>query len=167
MRGKPSREHGAPGTEPNDDVDRPGVFFFSLDASNLPAVVGARVGLGLPYYWSDMTAVSLEGEMHYQSRRRQSEAAVEVRYAPVGNVRPKNELEAFLTERYCLYEVRLGVVQRTEIHHLPWPLQDARAEFVKNTLGHVHNIPLGPRPDLLHFSRQIDVVVFPPTAVTS
>src|SRR4051794_21833802 len=30
----------------------PGVYFFSLDATSLLAVLGARVGLGLPYFWA-------------------------------------------------------------------------------------------------------------------
>src|SRR5690348_14257143 len=32
--------------------DKPGVFFFSLDAANLPAVCGARVFYHLPYFHS-------------------------------------------------------------------------------------------------------------------
>jgi len=161
--GARSREHGAPGTEPGDSLEKPGIFFFSLDASNLPAVVGARIGFGLPYFWSDMTATPTGDGIDYISRRRQSPAAVEVRYAPTGPLKPaKTELEVFLTERYCLYETRAGTVMRTEIHHIPWPLQPAKAEFRRNTLGEVHKIPMPLQPDLVQFSRQLDVVVFPP-----
>ena len=31
-----------------------GVYFFSLDAASLMAVIGARVLFGLPYYWAAM-----------------------------------------------------------------------------------------------------------------
>ena len=34
--------------------DGPGIWFFSLDAARIIAVLGARVSYGLPYYWSDM-----------------------------------------------------------------------------------------------------------------
>ena len=34
--------------------NRPGVFFFSLDAASLLAVMGARAGYHLPYYYARM-----------------------------------------------------------------------------------------------------------------
>src|SRR5690349_11761228 len=34
--------------------DRPGVYFFSLDAASVLAVLGARAGAGLPYFWANM-----------------------------------------------------------------------------------------------------------------
>src|SRR5579872_1671599 len=34
------------------DPEKPGVFFFSLDAASLLAVLGARAGFGLPYFWA-------------------------------------------------------------------------------------------------------------------
>src|SRR5215510_11544143 len=34
--------------------DGPGIWFFSLDAARIVAVLGARVSYGLPYYWSNM-----------------------------------------------------------------------------------------------------------------
>jgi uncharacterized protein YqjF (DUF2071 family) len=33
---------------------KPGVYFFSLDAGSLLAVIGARWGYALPYYWAKM-----------------------------------------------------------------------------------------------------------------
>jgi uncharacterized protein YqjF (DUF2071 family) len=32
----------------------PGIWFFTLEADRLAAVVGARLGYGLPYRWADM-----------------------------------------------------------------------------------------------------------------
>ncbi len=161
--GTRSRKQSAPGTERGDVLEKPGIFFFSLDASNLTAVVGARVGFGLPYFWSDMSATLMGDGIDYVSRRRQSPATVEVRFSPSGPLTlAKSALDIFLSERYCLYETRAGTVMRTDIHHIEWPLQPAKAEFRKNTLGDVYKIPMGPQPDLVHFSRQLDVVVFPP-----
>ena len=41
---------------------RTGIWFFSLDAARLPAVLAARVGFGLPYYWSEMSVRAM-GDM--------------------------------------------------------------------------------------------------------
>jgi len=148
--------------DPFDHVSKPGVYFFSLDASNLPAVMGARVGLGLPYFHADMGAREEDGWMHYQSTRKSNGAHVEVRYRRSGMIPRKTALEQFLTERYCLYEVRAGQAMRTEIQHVEWPLEHAEAQFKAVTVGGFHGVPLTAKPDLLHFSKVIDVVVYPP-----
>ncbi len=160
--------HGRNGAD--NGTDKAGVFFFSLDAGSIPAVLAARLAFGLPYYWSRMMVTqSAPEQIAYESIRRQSPkpADVRVRYAPVAPVlERKNELEAFLTERYCLYVVRRGRVFRAEIHHLPWSLQPAQAEFQKNTVAARHGIHLAERPELLHFSRQLDVLIFPPERIS-
>ena len=45
-------------TYATDRTGGAGVWFFSLDAARLLAVVGARVGYGLPYFWSRMRVES-------------------------------------------------------------------------------------------------------------
>jgi uncharacterized protein YqjF (DUF2071 family) len=103
-------------------------------------------------------------EFDYRSHRRQSTAHVHLQYAAVGPViEEKTDLEIFLTERYCLYEVRAGLPLRTEVHHLPWELRKAKATFIRNTIAPVHGLPpLAMKPDLLHFSKVMDVLCFPP-----
>ena len=45
-------------------------------------------------------------------------------------------VEYFLTERYCLYaQTNAGALLRGEIHHAPWLLQVAEAEFQENTMA--------------------------------
>src|SRR5258708_39782141 len=67
-------------------------------------------------------------------------------------------LEYFLTERYCLYTTDgRGRIIRGEIHHPPWPLQDAEAEFTRNTMAEALRIALISLP-LLHFARRQDVL---------
>ena len=68
-------------------------------------------------------------------------------------------LEHFLTERYCLYTVgRSGRVRRVDIHHPPWPLQDAEAEMPVNTMAAAAGIDLPDTPPILHFSKRQDMV---------
>jgi len=145
-----------------DGIEKPGVYFFSLDASNLPAVLGARIGLGLPYFWSDMTADVREEKVHYVSQRRESPEHVDVTYWPGEAITRPTELELFLAERYCLYEVRMGKAIRTQIQHWPWSLRVGHARFAANTLGARRGLPLTLHPDLLHFSKQLDVLIYAP-----
>ncbi|HEV2215246.1 MAG TPA: DUF2071 domain-containing protein, partial [Terracidiphilus sp.] len=71
-------------------------------------------------------------------------------------------LEYFLTERYCLFTVnRTGQVVRANVHHVPWPLEDAEAEITRNTLAEAIGIALPNEPPVLHYSRRLAVYVWP------
>jgi hypothetical protein len=84
-------------------------------------------------------------------------------YHPIAPVRrsEKNSVEHFLTERYCLYTVQGGNVHRCEIHHRPWPLQDAQAEIDVNTMAAAAGIHLPKSAPLLQFARRLDVLIWP------
>jgi len=143
--------------------DKPGVFFFSLDAANLPAVFAARTLYRLPYFHADMSVDVKPNSVRYHSRRYRREAEFRGVYRPVGEVqlRRHGTPEHWLTERYCLYTVAKGRVYRGEIHHQPWPLQDADAEIKTNTMAAASGITLPDTKPLLHFSRRLDVLVWP------
>ena len=148
-----------------NEPEKPGVYFFSLDAGSVLAVLGARAGVGLPYFWADMQATTSGDEVRYRSTRRQSPRPAElaVSYRPIGAVVPqKTDLEQFLTERYCLYVVRSGRVHRLEIHHLPWPLQPAEAKFEINTMAQRSGIELPLQPPLLQSAKFLEVFIFAP-----
>jgi len=149
--------------------DKPGVYFFSLDAASAAAVWGARTFYHLPYFASNMSVETREQWIRYLCRRRQSSAEFHGRYRPIGAVqlRQEDSLEAWLTERYCLYSVAEGHVYRAEIHHEPWPLQDAEAEIEINTMAAPSGISLSGRPALLHFARKLEVLVWRPHRVGS
>lgn len=149
--------------------DKPGVWFFSLDAASLMAVFGARLGVNLPYFWADMSLRQRDTGIVYASDRRIGpSAAFQASYGPTGPVfhSVPGTLEEWLTARYCLYAPnrRRGGVRRVEIHHPPWPLQPAAADIAHNTMTHPIGIPLAGEP-LLHFARAVDVVTWPPERV--
>jgi uncharacterized protein YqjF (DUF2071 family) len=142
---------------------KPGVYFFSLDAANLPAVWAARAFYHLPYFHAEMTSQERNGVIDYGSRRHRIPAELRGSYRPASEVRPreKGSVEYWLTERYCLYTIHRGQVYRGEIHHPPWALQDAEAEFQTNTMSAAAKIVLPASKPLLHFARRQDVLIWP------
>ena len=141
--------------------DKPGIWFFSLDAASRLAVEGARRTYKLPYFHARMSAVHRGGYVEYSSDRLDgSGRSFEARYRPVGEVfnAEAGSLEWFLTERYCLYAVDRGRLHRADIHHPPWPLQEADAEIRSNTMA-PHEVPLESAP-LCHFARRQDVLIW-------
>ncbi|PYR58708.1 MAG: hypothetical protein DMF85_09880 [Acidobacteria bacterium] len=144
---------------------KPGVYFFSLDAGNPLAVGAARALFHLPYYSASMRVDEDNGWIRYHSRRANGTAAeFSGRYRPIGPVRPPapGTLEHFLTERYCLHTVDGSFrAHRAEIHHPPWPLQEAEAEISMNTMAEAAGVRLPAMAPLLHFAKRQDAVAWP------
>ena len=144
-----------------------GVYFFSLDAGSVLAVVGARVLFHLPYFPASMLCKSSpEGWIDYRSRRwlpRSRPAEVRVRYRPTGPVglSRSGDLASFLTERYCLYTTSTaGHLLVGEIHHRQWPLQPAEAEFLQNNLPADFGFVLPATSPVLHFAKALEVFIW-------
>ncbi len=149
---------------------RAGVWFVSLDAGNPLAVWAARTFFHLPYFHADMSVESSSDRIRYRSVRRgsQGEVAFEAAYRPTSPVfrATPGSLEHFLTERYCLYAYTAGgALFRTDVHHAPWPLQAAEADISTNAIAGPQGIAVTGRPAHLHFSRHLDVIVWPSVRV--
>lgn len=141
---------------------KPGVYFFSLDAASRPAVWAARTFFHLPYFHARMSSENRNGTIQYSSTRWDGRAEFRGAYRPTldPHFPSPSSLEHFLTERYCLYTVHQNQVFRCEIHHPPWLLQKAEAEFEINTMAHAAGVTL-PEIPLLHFSARQDVLIWP------
>ncbi len=146
------------------ETNRTGVYFYSLDASNPMAVAFARLIFHLPYYWAQMHMRYSEQPgrsrvIRYHSERLFSRhsASFRAQYRGLGTL-AQGPIEQFLTSRYALYTAdKRGNLLRGEIHHLPWPLESAEAEFEVNELPAAHGFRLPPRPPVLHYARELMV----------
>jgi len=143
---------------------RPGVYFFSLDAASLPAVRAARAAYHVPYFLAQMQVVDRDGKIEYTSQRIHlpTPAVFRGHYRPIRGVelREPGSLEHWLTDRYCLYTRVDGNVYRGEIHHEPWPLQDAEANIEENSMASAAGITLPDEAPLLHFARELRVLLW-------
>jgi len=140
---------------------KPGVWFFSLDASSRLAVEAARRLYRLPYFHARMAFDRVNGWVDVECTRRGEPGKVfSGRYRAAGDVveAEPGSLEWFLTERYCLYTSDAsGALFRAEIHHEPWPLQPSEAEIELTSIA-----PLVLRGEpLCHVARRQDVVIWP------
>lgn len=149
------------------DGVRPGVFFFSLDATNPVAVSIARRVFKLPYFNADITIAEDGNHFTYTSariHRGAPSARFEGHYGPCGPVYQavSGTLEHWLTERYCLYAVdAAGKSYRANIHHRPWPLQPAEAEITHNEMVAAAGLDLPHQAPILQFASALEVLVWP------
>lgn len=146
---------------------KPGVYFFSLDAANAIAVMGARTIFHLNYYKAEMSITPTPTGIEYTSRRtddRARPANFRAHYTPSGEVAiaQPGTIEHFLTERYCLYTVTgAGKTYRLEIHHRPWLLQLAEAEIDARSILTAAGLAPARGMPLLHFSSRQPTIGWP------
>jgi uncharacterized protein YqjF (DUF2071 family) len=139
---------------------KPGIWFFSLDASSQLAVEAARRLYRLPYFRARIAFARRSGRLKFDCVREEGKefSAAYRSTGPVAKAE-SGSLEHFLTERYCLYAEHKGRLYRAEIHHRPWPLQPAEARIDTNTIPpETLDLPAEP---LLHYSARQDVLIWP------
>ncbi|WP_165769032.1 YqjF family protein [Virgibacillus profundi] len=108
-----------------------GIYFFSLDASKLHVVIGARMAT-LPYFYARMEMKKEDSSFYFSSTRKGNESvAFKGSYQPIGApfYPEKDSLNHWLMERYFLYTYRSGSLFRGDIHHRRWEIQEAKAKL--------------------------------------
>jgi uncharacterized protein len=152
----------------------PGVWFFSLDATSLLAVAGARAVYHLPYYDArirfdrDLDEPGAVRHLEYVAERRTSDPVppgCNIRWSPHGTPRRAEyrSLEFFLIERYVLYGAgEDDTLHRGQVHHEAYPVQDAHLERLDESLLAAAGIPRPDRPPLVHASPGVDVKIYAP-----
>jgi len=137
-----------------------GIWFLSLEASRLGAVVAARAWYRLPYMWSWMRIERRGRVITYRSGRRWPGGtslghATEVVEVEVGDdlepatVCPRDQ---FVTDRWRLYSPFGFGLAATQIHHRPWPLKQARILRLSDDLIASAGLPAPAEPPVALFS---------------
>lgn len=130
-----------------------GVWFFSLDAARLAAVIGARVSYALPYFWAKMSVRRHAGQVEYASVRRHGPpGATGIVVEPGPAIETQSELETFLSARWRLYAYRRRQLLRADVEHPRWPLQRAHVHKLEESLLTAAGLPRPVGEPLAHFS---------------
>jgi len=139
-----------------------GIYFFSLEAGRLAAVLAARAGLRLPYCWSAAN-VRIDGRcLTYWGRRRwpgPCGAGYQIRVRPQARLRGDEvgALDHFLTARYRLYTEIGGRLVAVYVQHRPWPLHRATLEEQRHDLLAAAGLPAPAGDPLVHASPGVRV----------
>jgi uncharacterized protein YqjF (DUF2071 family) len=139
-----------------------GVYFFSLDAASLLAVIGARVGTGLPYVWA-RGGIRIADSIDYHLQRR-SGRGCGVQYvvgSPIGAATPST-LEHFLVERYILHVRRGPSLWSIRVQHAPYDLHKVTLHSLHDQLVAAARIPTTGTP-LAHYCPGVDVATHLPS----
>lgn len=148
-----------------DDLGRPGVWFYSLDANQKLAVGIARRLYHLPYQHSNMSAKKdSEGWVDYRSHRCWTQVVSRYLYRGMGRAAETvpGSLEFFLAERYLLFTEIKGRIFSGQVYHTPYPLEQAEVEVYDDNILLLNGFrPMDRPPDLAHYSIGVKVDVYP------
>lgn len=139
---------------------KPGVWFFTLEASRLLAVLGARWLYHLPYRWASMQVSHDGSRLMYRSKRLPpfggGSCEIEIE---AGSSVESAAFEHFVTARFRLYAAARNRVFAADIEHQPWSLRRARLLHLRENLIEACGLaaPQG-RPEI-HFADEMFVKV--------
>jgi len=148
---------------------RKGVWFYSLDSSDLLAAWGARLLFGLPYFKSDISMSRDMSYSYWESRRKNSKglicASITAQNSSYDLSDADIPLSNFLLERYCFWSKRrLGHSSSPSfVEHRPYApvgLKDIKYcgdLFRAQGLEEPECLPI-----LSHYCSGLDVVASPP-----
>lgn len=152
-----------------DGAGRPGVWFYSLDASRWLAVRFARWAFCLPYFHAEMRSRrdADSGWIDYRSRRRDGGAGAEFAYRGRGAEREAEPgtLEFFLLERYLLLALDGAggdSLRGGHVAHRPYRFREAEVGGYGTELIAAAGLKAPDRaPDHAAYVESVDVSVFP------
>lgn len=125
------------------DGEEPGVFFLSLDCESTLVVQVARALWHVPYHRAHFTREEREDRVHWSAERQSSPCRFEADFV-IGAELPAAQLgslEFFLTERYQFYAGKGDDLLRARVHHVPYPLHEARVTTFTPSLVEATGLP--------------------------
>jgi uncharacterized protein YqjF (DUF2071 family) len=138
-----------------------GVWFFSLDASRLPAVATARTTYHLPYFWSRMGYERDGDRVTYTCRRRWPgpgpSSAVTVRIGAPYAADELGDRDHWMTARWRLYSRRRVGLRSALAEHEVWPLHRAEVVHLDDGLVAAAGLPAPEGPPVVHWSPGVHV----------
>ena len=145
-----------------DREGRSGIWFFSLDAARLGAVITARATYRLPYFWSRMRLDERDRDIAYTCRRRwpdrqSTTSRVHIRIGDPFTASDLDDRDHFLTARWVLFSSAGDRTRFARAWHTPWPLFHADPIDVDDGLITMAGLPPPQGHPILHYSPGVDV----------
>ena len=134
-----------------------GVWFLSLDAARLPAVIAGRSTYAMPYYWSRMDLLNTGSDLTYRCERRwpgdgHQTSLVRVRIGARFSPSELNEFDHYLTARWRLYGWRGRTLRSADAQHPPWELHRATLTELDDQLIGASGLPQPTGEPIVHWS---------------
>src|SRR5699024_987425 len=132
-----------------------GVYFLTIYTDSLISAIGAKRFFYLPFQLENLSI----NPKHSIRVRHQTDTIFSATFEPQ-MISIKNELSTFLTERYCIWNIKSEKIIKIPILHKKWSLQQIKVQVNKQDLLPFAE-PLDFPPFICHYSPFKQTVLFP------
>lgn len=134
---------------------RSGVYFLSIEAGNPVSSKLAEVISELPYTYSQMQR---SGSSFTSSNDKKCDG-ISFRYEILEKRNDKESIDAWLTERYALFQDGKNGLNSFDIHHVEWPISNLELTDFNFNYSRFAQLISG-RPNLCHYSTGVKVLAW-------
>ena len=135
--------------------DKPGIYMFSIETDKLIEVLLTRTFIGLPYKKSNIKRTLKK----IVSQNKTSNQKLDVTIGKTRPIAEKTNLDFWLTERHCLYEICGNEICRFDIHHKEWELKNLNVT-INDILYNAGKYSLTTFPDKIQYADTLDVILW-------
>ena len=135
--------------------NKAGVYFLSIEGGNRVSCKIATTLSELPYRYSKLK----RQKTLYCSENRQFKDKMSIRYEVGEELREKNKLDRWLTERYALFQDTETSINEFEIHHIEWPTYEIDLKEIEIDYPRFNKF-LNNLPDRTHYSTGVQVIAW-------
>lgn len=139
-----------------------GVYFFQIESEKWISTCLAKKLSGLPYEKAQIKRKIKGEDQFYQLRNNAKGFRFSTHFKTKSRTTPKNPLELWLTERYCLYVEQGPHCYRYDIHHVEWQLDQVELTDL-NANYNIADFSLSSAPNLCHYSPGVQVLAWKKT----
>lgn len=134
----------------------PGIYFFSLEASKILPVLGARIATGLPYVKSEIWR---DGGL-YNSHNNSHVFRMHLDYSFSNEEIQRTPEDIWLSDRYRLFVKTSGKISKIDVHHHPWILKPLHLKEISVNYK-IGNFSLSKSPPaLMNYSNGVKVATW-------
>jgi len=135
-----------------------GIYFFSLHADKLSAVLGARLFYQLPYR---KAVIRQSNNILCAKNDNAPKLNIHLNYSAFSDNVQKSTHDIWLTERHAFYQSVAGDLYRCDIHHREWPLQKVAiysGQIIVQIGEKNQEIVIDGHPNVSHYTQELKVL---------
>lgn len=114
--------------------EKPGVWFYTLEAQNRAAVAVARATFNLPYRFARLNVDRSEDRIRYLHRRGEVRHDIQVQVCEQCPTSEPGSFQFWLVERYLLYASKFGQLYSGQVYHTPYEVRQIELLNCKQNL---------------------------------
>jgi len=135
--------------------NKTGVYFLSMEGGNSLSCKVAKGISELPYRFSNIK----RSKNKYESNNSQFNDKLNIQFEIGKEVTEKTKLEKWLTERYALFQDTEKSINKFEIHHVEWPINEIKLKNLEINYSKFDKL-IKNEPNIIQYSKGVKVLAW-------